>query len=158
MNNHHFEIERSGLSTDFVTVGSVNASGTSSSTHDYHFDDLSPLEGAIFYRIKLVDISGKSTYSSVVQVNFNFHKIEIFPNPASTRIFIRNNINFNNGENLRIELSEFSGKVLLKQNSSGDGKNIITVNIPSKIKNGMYLLMVTNSKGEKQGKKIFINR
>lgn len=158
MSNHHFEIERSGLATDFVTVGSVNASGKSSSTNDYHFDDPSPLEGANFYRIKLVDLSGKTTYSSVVQVNFNFHKIEIFPNPASSKIFIRNNINFNNGENLRIELSEFSGKVLLKQNSSGDGKNIITVNIPSRIKNGMYLLMVTNSKGEKQGKKIFINR
>jgi hypothetical protein len=59
---------------------------------------------------------------------------------------------------LKIQLLDFSGKVLFNQTSKGGDQNIITVNIPAKISNGMYLIIVTNSKGEKQGDKIWITR
>jgi hypothetical protein len=91
-------------------------------------------------------------------VKFNFRKIEIFPNPAHHKIYIRNNNKFSNQQRLKIQLLDFSGKTLFSQTSKTNGEDIITFNIPSKIPNGMYLIMVTNLKGEKQGDKIWITR
>lgn len=158
INNDHFDIERSGVYTDFKSIGSIKGNGTSSISHNYTFEDLQPLDGTNYYRLKQVDINGLATYSTIVPVTFNLRIIEIYPNPAHKQIFIRNNSNFSNGDNLKIELLDFSGKVLYRQTSLSSGADIITVNIPPKIANGMYVIMVTNSKGEKQGDKIFITR
>ncbi len=157
-NIDHFEIQRSSVNSDFNIIGTVKGNGATSVSHDYSFEDTDPLDGKNFYRLKEVYINGNATYSSVVPVLFNFDKIEIFPNPANKQIYIRNNNNFSNGGNLEIELMDFAGKVLYKQDSPSFGENIITVNIPSNIINGVYVVMVINSKGEKQGDKIFINR
>ncbi len=158
MNVDRFEIERSSVNSDFTSIGNVNGNRTSTTSHDYNFEDVEPLNGKNFYRLKEVDINGNATYSNIVPVTFNFNKIEIFPNPANKQIYIRNNSNFSNDDNLEIELVDFSGKVLYKQNASSLAANIITVNIPSNIITGVYIVMVTNSKGEKQGAKVFINR
>jgi hypothetical protein len=157
-NNDHFEIERSAVNSDFVKIGSIQGNGTTATSVDYTFNDLKPLAGANFYRLKEVNKNGRITYSSVVTVQFNFKKIQIFPNPAANRIYIRNNKYFNNGDVLKIQLIDFSGRVLYQHTSSLTEMDIITVNIPSKIINGMYVILVTNSNGEHQGDKVFINR
>jgi len=119
--------------------------------------DTNPDDGVNYYRIKQVDKDGQVSYSQAISVRFNFRKIEIFPNPASNKIYIRNNSNFSNNQKLKIQLLDFSGKVLFNKISEPTS-NIITVNISPKISNGMYLLIVTNSKGEKQGDKVWITR
>jgi len=156
--NDHFEIERSGKNTDFKLIGSVSGKGTTTKIHNYTFTDNSPQDGVNFYRLKQVDINGKATYSSVIIVNFNFRKIKIFPNPARDKIYIHNNDNFSIGDNLKIELMDFSGKIVYKQIFKTKGINIITINVPGGLANGMYIIMAINSKEEKQGDRIFINR
>jgi len=158
INVDHFEIERSSVNSDYKMIGKINGNGTTSVSLDYTFEDTEPEDGKNFYRLKEVDINGNASYSNIVPVTFNFRKIEIFPNPANKQIYIRNNNNFSNGNNLKIELTDFAGKVVYKQTSPSMGSNIITVNIPPRIVNGMYIVIVTNSNGEKQGDKIFINR
>jgi len=158
INTDHFDIERSSVNTNFATIGTMKGNGTTSLSHDYNFEDTQPIDGTNFYRLKQVDINGNFTYSPVVAVTFNFRKIEIFPNPAAKQFYIRNNINFSNGDNLIIEILDFSGKVIYKQIATSSGANIITINIPPSMSNGMYVVMVTNSNGDKQGDKIFINR
>ncbi len=158
INNDRFEIERSTSNTNFETIGSVAGNGTTSKSHAYTFTDNDPEDGTNYYRIKQIDKNGNISYSSIVSVRFNFRKIEIFPNPAHDKIYIRNNNKFSNQQNLKIQLLDFSGKVLYNQVSKSNIDNIITVNIPAKFSNGMYLIMVTNSKGEKQGDKIWITR
>lgn len=156
--NVHFEIERSTVNTDFKKIGSVPVNAIPQTTNDYTFKDLDPENGANFYRIKLVSNDGSVGYSPVVKVNFNLKKVEIFPNPAHKQIFIRNNKNFSNGKKLKIRLSDMEGKILYKQNAITTGIDIITVNIPPAISNGMYLIIVTNADGEQQGEKLFITR
>lgn len=156
--NDHFQIERSTINTDFKPIGSVQANGISSKVHNYTFTDNSPQNGVNFYRLKQVDVTGKSTYSQVITINFNLRKLEIFPNPARDKIYIHNNDNFSNGENLKVQLMDFSGKVVYNQIFKSKGVNIITINVPPQIANGMYIISVINSKEEKQGIKIFINR
>jgi hypothetical protein len=156
--NVYYEIERSTVNTDFKKIGSVPVNATPQITNDYTFKDLDPENGTNFYRIKLVSTDGSIGYSQVVKVNFNLKKVEIFPNPAHKQIFIRNNKNFSNGKNLNIRLLDFEGKVFYKKNAITTGTDIIKVNIPSAISNGMYLILITNSDGEQQGEKIYITR
>ena len=156
--NDHFEIERSQKNTDFKLIGIVAGNESSSKAYHYTFTDNSPENGINFYRLKQVTVDGKITYSSVVTVNFDIRKLKIFPNPARDKIYIQNNDNFSNGENLKIQLMDFSGKVVYQQIFKTKDVNIITLNIPQQIANGMYIITTINSKEEKQGNTIFINR
>ena len=158
INNDHFDIERSSVNSDYKTIGTIKGNGTTSVAHDYSFTDTNPFDGENFYRLKQVDINGSTTYSKIVPVMFNFRIIEIYPNPAQKQIYIRNNINFSNGNDLKIELIDLDGKILYRQTSSSNSASIITVNIPANIANGIYFIIVANSNGDKQGARIFINR
>ncbi len=158
INNDHFEIQKSGTNTDFKTIGTVRGNGTTSQTHNYSFTDNFPEDGDNYYRLREIDINGTVSYSPIVIVRFNFKKIAIYPNPAQNKIYITNNDNFSKGRNVYVQLVDYSGKTLYKQQSKTDGINIITFDIPAKISNGMYILIVTNADGDKQGAKIFINR
>lgn len=158
VNNNGFEIQRSGAYTDFKTIGTIPGAVKTTQSHDYIFTDNFPDDGTNYYRIKLIDDSGNANYSPVVPVKFNFKKLEFYPNPAQDKIYIRNNSKFSNGNNLVIKLFDFSGKVIFTQIVKSYGFDIITVNIPQKISNGLYVITVTNSEGNKQGSEVFINR
>ncbi len=158
INNDHFEIQRSSSNTDFKTIGLVKRDNAPSGLHNYAFTDLSPQDGNNYYRLKQVDAEGNVSFSSIVLVRFNFKKIAIYPNPASTKIYINNNYNFSNGKNITVQLLDFNGKLLYGQVLKTNGINISTFNIPAKINNGMYVLTVTSSKGDKQSELVFINR
>ncbi len=158
IDNDHFEIQRSGSNTDFVTIASIQGSGTSLEAHDYSFTDNSPEDGKNYYRLKIVDKKGGISYSPIVLVKFNFRNISIYPNPASNKIFISNNQNFSKGKNINLQLLDFGGKTLYNKEYKTNGLDIITFNIPSGIPNGMYVLVVTNAEGYKEGEQIFINR
>ncbi len=112
----------------------------------------------IIIGLKQIDKNGNISYSPIVLVKFNFRKIFIYPNPATNKIYITNNLNFSKGKNINLQLLDFGGKVLYNKDYKTDGANIITFNIPSKIPNGMYVLVVTNLEGYQQGEQIFINR
>ncbi|MEO7046472.1 MAG: T9SS type A sorting domain-containing protein, partial [Ferruginibacter sp.] len=158
INIDHFEIQRSSTNTDFNTIGTVKGNGSTSELHQYTFTDFAPQDGANYYRLKQVGVDGNFSYSSIIPVRFNLKKITIYPNPAQNKIYISNNQAFSKGENINVELLDFGGKTLYKRQFKTDGVNINTLNIPTKIINGMYIIIVTNIDGDKQGRQIFINR
>ena len=158
MNNDHFEIQRSAGNTDFKTIGKIKASGTTSQSHDYNFTDYLPLDGNNYYRLKQVDKTGKATYSSVAMVRFNLNSVIIYPNPAYDKIYIRNNDHFSNGAKITVRLLDLSGKLIIKKELDTYGVDINTFYLPQKIAEGMYVLMISNSKGEKQSEKVYITR
>ncbi len=87
-NNDHFEIERSSDAISFAKIGSVHTqNGNSNGPQSYSFEDLSPLSGTAYYRLKQVDTDGKFSYSSIVRTNCAFNTsgdpvIVVYPNPA----------------------------------------------------------------------------
>lgn len=156
--NEHFEIQHSTSNTDFVTINTIEGNGQTSELHNYSFTHDCPSDGMNYYRIKVVDKNGNSSYSSIASVRFNFRKIRIFPNPAHHTIYIANNKNYSNGDFLKIQLLDFSGKLLYKQVSKTNANEVITVNLPPTIPDGLYLIIVTNYKGYKQGDKVWITK
>ena len=64
INNDHYDIERSSDGISFTKIGSVNAIA-SGDVQQYNFNDVMPLPGNNYYRLKQVDKDGSSQYSSI---------------------------------------------------------------------------------------------
>lgn len=82
-NSKHFEIERSRDGIHFQTIGFTSAAGFSSTLIHYTFEDLSPLQGIAYYRLKQVDFNGEAHYSDVISATRNeSSEFSIYPNPV----------------------------------------------------------------------------
>ncbi len=155
-NSSYFDIERSTDTTNFQSIGKVTALGASAYAHEYVFNDMRPFGGINYYRLKQVNQDSSFVYSKIVSATFNFSNIIIFPNPASSQIYIQNNFNFSKGDPLSIEIINSLGQVLLRQ--TGATGDIITLSLAPNIKNDVYIVKVINSSGSVQAKKIFVRR
>lgn len=83
--NDHFDIERSLDGTNFEKIGAVKAVGNSTTPQYYSTQDDNPADGMNFYRLKQVDLNGKTFYSWIVPVQFGKQIAPtIFPNPANS--------------------------------------------------------------------------
>jgi hypothetical protein len=114
-NASHFEIERSPDAKTFEFKGKVTAPTNSNSVTNYNYWDKTPLNGKNYYRLKLVDVDGKSTYSEIRLVNFdNTVPIKIYPIPAQDYVTVDLGGNDPSGYN-SVVLLDVAGKQVLKQ-------------------------------------------
>jgi Secretion system C-terminal sorting domain len=156
INFDHFEIEHSTPTSTFTSIGVVAGHNNTSTNQLYSFTDNNPTDGDNYYRLKMVDQDGKFAYSKVVKVNFDLSIISVFPNPAKDRIYLKNNINFTNGEQITFEMFNTLGQQVVNRSLNTNGQDLITVNFPPGISSGIYYLIATNSDGKKQHWKISV--
>jgi hypothetical protein len=94
INNHGFEIERSQDNETFYRIGFVEGTGTTTEIQSYSFVDDIEYSGVktYYYRLRQVDLDGRSQYSDAVNVDFDIPKDFVlsqnYPNPfnPSTKI------------------------------------------------------------------------
>lgn len=84
-NNDYFLLERSIDGITFTSITTIPGNGTSSTSHNYHFDDYDVLlNKRYYYRLKQVDTDGTFTYSSIISgIMSGTIPVRIFPNPIS---------------------------------------------------------------------------
>jgi uncharacterized repeat protein (TIGR01451 family) len=88
VNSASFDVERSLDGATYTTVGQVAAKGTSLVAAAYAFTDAnvaSRAQGPVYYRLKQVDLDGKTAYSPVRTVRFTTaasRPLSLYPNPA----------------------------------------------------------------------------
>jgi len=131
LNTSQFEIERSADGRSFQTIGTVSARGTGSDSYGFSDSTIQSLTN-IYYRLKMVDIDAKFTYSSIVKI---FSKetnpsISIFPNPS------RDFITINNKETEEAAIMSSSGQMMKKFRIVHGS---VTVNI-SDLAPGIYII------------------
>lgn len=145
INNHHFELERSIDGRNFIIIGSSNAGHNNSGVQTYLFNDLAPVMGTNYYRVKQVDNDGKFTYSTIATVVFSKAGAlwSVYPNPAKekTTLYAKSNLNA-----VQVQLSDVSGKMLYRGYipvlAAGQ-----SVNIPlTSLAKGMYFLKIYSEK------------
>lgn len=80
-NNEKFVIQRSVDGETWINIGEVEGAINSDSKRYYTFEDLNPVNGLAYYRLKNIEISGEAFYSMIrsVELNKDFKDIEIFP-------------------------------------------------------------------------------
>ena len=103
--NSLYEVERSSDSIHYTTIGTV-ATGS----QPYNFEDVQPVNGTNYYRIKQMDDSGVYHYSIIASVNINnVISAIVYPNPAKNIV----NIKFNeNAAHVAIMLTDAAGKIV----------------------------------------------
>ncbi len=95
-NASHFELERSTDGKNFEFIANIKAEGGIDKVKEYQFIDdklvfSRSTVNIFYYRLKMVDLDGKSDYSEVRSVRFdNTDKIEITysPNPTANKVFV----------------------------------------------------------------------
>ncbi len=140
LNNKVFEIERSADFVEFTRIGSVNGAGTSTTSKKYKFDDLQPINGTNYYRLKQIDFDGTFIFSKIIAISYVDHskEIKVYPNPAMD-FFI---INFPWEKEFDVAISDFNGNILLKINKQQNKQKINCADIPK----GLYLLRITTDR------------
>ena len=142
-NNKGFAIERSDDGNNFTQIAFVNSNaknGNSSQSFNYIFNDIKPLNGNNFYRLKQFDISGQFEYSSIVKINNgnNLQRITLYPNPASNVLNI--NMYTNSNAAVSVSVTDIVGKIIAQKIVHTNTGTINTSIDISKLQKGTYLL------------------
>ncbi|NEN23774.1 T9SS type A sorting domain-containing protein [Cryomorpha ignava] len=164
INNEFFEIQRADADLKFETIAVVNGAGTSNRMLFYSEIDREPLQGMNYYRLKQIDYDGVYEYSDVVSVLFdkeqtaidNFDFI-VYPNPTKgdNQINIISNSKMGDSTEWQVHITSTTGSVLLKLKY--EAKNAYqTINLPSRISSGAYLITLSNNQFTKS-QKIIVN-
>jgi Domain of unknown function (DUF4082) len=141
-NSSYYDIERSSDGAGWAKIGSVKAKGYASTTSNYSFNDNAPLDAVGYYRLKMVDLDGKFTYSKTVSVSDNKSKVPlvIYSNPFRDQI--RMKVNVSRSQNLIMTVTDMMGKTYLSQSiHAQSGDNMVNL-IPQVSASGMYILRI----------------
>ncbi|GAB4405151.1 MAG: hypothetical protein OHK0039_05980 [Bacteroidia bacterium] len=82
VNHSHFEVERSADALAWASLGRVDTH-----SNPYRYDDIAPLDGRSFYRLRQVDLDGQHTYSPVLEVSGQ-SLLRFWPNPFTTHLHL----------------------------------------------------------------------
>jgi hypothetical protein len=146
-------VERSVDGISFNVIGRVNGYGTTSLPHNYSLNDLYPVNGFNYYRLRQVDLDGHFTYSNVEVVELKHNQtITAWYNNQNHSIQLLFN---NNQNNLDIKLYASNGQ-LIKSATPANNINSYTLNLPL-LSTGVYMLQVISNK-LRFSKKIFISQ
>ena len=84
VNTKWFELERSSDGAIFTKIATINTI-TSNGNNNYSINDNGVYSGKLFYRLKMVDLDDRFTYSQVIWINSGKAEgISIYPNPATS--------------------------------------------------------------------------
>ena len=143
-----FIIERSYDNKIFAPVGHINGTMLQgNSDYSYKDDpDLSIASGTIFYRIKLIDKNGISSYSKVVAVVSKVNLtsgIKVMPNPVRSQAFITINTEQPTGTIGEISLANTAGNVVRKTNVViNNASTVINLENLDNLPAGIYFIKV----------------
>lgn len=145
----HYEIEKSTNGRNYSTIGSVKASAQSS----YSFTDAS-VTPVSFYRIKSVDIDGKTGYSTFISLKNGKSVVVLraYPTPVKTNLTIDHATTTNNA---RIFISSEDGR-LVKSIIPASGSMKTDVNLFN-LKAGLYILRFEDGNGNTETMKFLKN-
>ena len=141
-NTKYFAVERSGDGGNFAVLGQVQAAGNAPQEKNYSFIDRMPLPGTNFYRLEMIDLDGRFTYSKMVAVNRDAltDAFFLFPNPTSNELSLQ----LSGSGLFTVRLTSTDGRILNKKafQLSGNMSTILDISALSK---GVYILTVENA-------------
>ena len=146
-NMKQFFIQKSADGISFQDAGTVSAS----SSNIFEWSDYAPYDGKNYYRIKAIDLKGKSLLSPVIYTSkVNLEDISLFPIPATSNNL---NLKINNQQvgNYDVLLCNLSGQPIIKTSFyySG-GKHIEKLHILKELKTGFYVVTIIDPNGHRK--------
>ena len=147
-NTLRFEVERSpqSISGLFSLVGELPAAGNSNAPLSYNLNDLNPINGDNYYRLKIIDIDGSFKYSNTILIRnekdatYTNSINGIYPNPTNRLI----NIDYQSKMNSKvvIKILNVIGQEMLSINkNTSKGNQLLLIDV-SNFANGVYIINI----------------
>ncbi|MEO7562459.1 MAG: T9SS type A sorting domain-containing protein [Ferruginibacter sp.] len=136
INSKEFVLERR-TGNSFTTVATIAAANKSTGS-SYSYSDNNLNKGVSLYRLKIIDLDGSFSYSSISAVRGTSSTADftIFPNPSNGNAKVTIS---DISEPTDVQLLDLSGRVIKKISLT----NTNTVNLNS-LQKGMYMIRITN--------------
>jgi hypothetical protein len=148
INVNNYVVERSMNGTDFTVVGSVNAAGKA----NYSLEDNKASVETRYYRVKNVDIDGKSKYTPVIKVvgaQRTSGQIQLYPVPAQDQVYVQHD---KAPAKATITIYSLDGR-MVKQVQAIANTYQTSLNIVE-LKAGIYLVRYDDGEGDIQSAKL----
>jgi hypothetical protein len=134
-------------------VGEVKGAGTTTESSNYQFADPvgSVAAGIIYYRLRIVDVDGKATYSKIVALKLNgsiaIREYTVYPNPFTSNIKL--NINSTKETAVTIRISNTSGQALVNRVVTlQPGDNVVVLRDLDALKTGIHFMEIMTEDGQ----------
>jgi len=143
-NSSHFNLQRSKAGVTFETIGTIQAQGNSTTTHQYNYDDINPFVGENYYRLELIDADGNPSYSNTVLLVIADSDLGYIFYPNPTNNIVNYQYEATGAEKLEIEVIDVLGRVLKTEKfTSVVGINNIPISL-NEFAVGSYMVRVHN--------------
>jgi hypothetical protein len=148
VNFDHYDVERSVNANEFVAIGAKQAQAGNASKLNYSYtDDLSASNDKVFYyRLRMVDIDGKFSYSNTIMVRKDQSSVKgilLSPNPVTGNGAVTIRISTESKKNIEVRVIDATGKLVLKQqNQVAEGLNSISINNQGRLQPGIYTVQI----------------
>jgi hypothetical protein len=111
VNTQQFELESNNNGAGFTTIATIKAAG--GGNNSYSYQDKTAYSSKVFYRLKMMDLDGRFTYSKVIWINSRqTGGVSLYPNPA--RALVNINIGESGMINTTAFLYSYNGRLLQK--------------------------------------------
>jgi hypothetical protein len=146
-NNAGFQVERSIDGLNYQSIGFVNSQaigGNSQAQLKYSFTDANPAGIKHYYRLRQVDIDGRSSLSNILLLQgekpTTFEIASVFPNPTRGQITML--LSAPTNETVNIRVMDLTGRIVeTRQVNVLTGNNSIPFDLSKQAK-GQYLIQV----------------
>jgi hypothetical protein len=156
INSSHYIVEKSADAVNFGFLAEVKSENNPNGAK-YNLIDEHPMRGYNYYRIKMVDIDGKSEYTPTRHVIFDGYEsiaeIKIYPNPSQGKLYVEIPI-LRNLEPMVVNITNSFGQVIRQQKTDTQSK-ILEYDLSSLAK-GVYYIQV-KSKSFQKVEKVVLN-
>lgn len=143
-NSRGFEVERSYDGTSFTKIGFVSSKGNSVTGHRYEYFDATFRQENAYYRLKQIDIDGKSSLSRVVLVRDQLivnQGMKLLKNPVRDVIDLQFETGLQGSQVIRV--TDASGKVLFNTIHKGNGETRLRLPVMNSYRTkGVYVVSV----------------
>lgn len=133
-NTQSFIVQRSTNGVTWTDLSSINAAGENNQTNNYTYQDKYPLAGMNYYRIKAVDVDGKTGYSIIKTISY-LQKQKMFA--VINNLSATNNISVEVNRETNIALYNSDGRILWVKKFNKGIQNISS----DQIAKGIYWLV-----------------
>lgn len=148
----YFIVQRTKDNWNYTNLDTVIAETNGEYTHDYDATDFNPLQGINYYRLEIVDMDEKISYSPIVAVRASNAKAPLmYPNPANTYV----NIASGTDQIKYISIYNVVGRTVLRiaNTNSQSITKIPTYSLPK----GIYLVEIRTANAVYKDKLIVAN-
>ena len=151
--NDYFEVQRSENGTNWYVVGKVAGAGNSTSVNSYEFIDRNATAAVLYYRVRQVDLDGRSSITVVRMIKNNKAALNVnITNGGAQTVYVHFSQKVN--ANVVVRLSTANGQ-LIGQKTYSNPVGQVLVPVTTAVK-GIYVVTVTDGNGISVSKQVML--